>query len=200
MLKDPRNLRSHFKIDEFSTSVVDGWVSTKLKSIIMKTIKIFSSLWLLTFLLNCNNGQKTTSNGNENFPSALDQNDTPNSAIDRSEDKDTRKMIHVADSINNSAEHTATDVNENPGNTNAADNSRMTKMFAELNLNPNQIEKFNTSLHQEMNDWNKTNAGTKISVEEHRRMEDKSMKSILGAEQYQQYQKWVKDNPVKNLR
>lgn len=163
----------------------------------MKAIKIITGLSFLILFINCRenpNADSVNKTPYSNTPSngsvkeANNMNDAAN---------ETRERINAADSMNNVAENNRNDVNKG-GNGNAADTNRMNKMFADLNFTPEQIEKFNTNYRSSLEEWKKNNPSSKISSDEHLRMEDRQMKSFLSAAQYQQYQEWVKENPTRN--
>lgn len=165
----------------------------------MKIYKIITGLFLLIFLMNCkdNNNREVE---NSTYPETSNDRSVRDATNNYDENNRTRNNINAADSINNVAENNRTDGNGNNGNVNAADNNRMNKMFSDLNFTSEQIENYNTRFRKDMEDWRKNNASADISAEEHRRMEDRHMKSFLSPAQYQQYQKWINDNPVENQR
>lgn len=161
----------------------------------MKTLKIIIGLFFLIFLMNCRDNQNSRNANDASNPAA-----TTNDQYINDEASRTRDNINAADSMNNVAQNNRNNQNQNNSEVNAADNNRMNKMFADLNFTPEQIEEFNTNYRRDMEDWKRNNASTTISPEEHARLEDRQMKSFLSSAQYQQYQNWVKDNPVKNQR
>lgn len=156
----------------------------------MKIIKIYTGVFFLIFFMACRDNSNTNTETNEQIE--IEANDRFDDA------KRTRENINTADSLNNDAVNDRNDSNRNTSEINPADNNRMNKMFADLNFTPEQIEEFNTNYRKDLEEWKANNPNVNIGSEQHLQMEDKQMKSLLSAAQYQQYQKWIEDNPIEN--
>ncbi|MCK0125327.1 hypothetical protein MWU76_13080 [Gelidibacter sp. F2691] len=93
----------------------------------------------------------------------------------------------------------AKDSVDNTGNVvDVVDNDlRTNKMFADLNFTDEQIDQYRTIAREERENWKATNANAVINAQERVRQEARNMKALLKPAQYEQYQQWRKDNPLK---
>lgn len=166
----------------------------------MKTLKMIVGLFFMVLVMNCKDNTNSGAADNATYPQTATDRTNQSTTSDYNESNRTRENINDADSLNNATESGRNNGVGNSANVNAADNNRMNKMFADLNFTSEQIERYNTMSQTDMDNWRKNNPNGQISSEQHRQMEDERMKSFLNSAQYQQYQQWVKDNPVKNQR
>lgn len=156
----------------------------------MKNLKTITGFLLLALLMSCGNGQKSTPSSSREMPAAVSNDNMSTDATDMStttSDRDSMDMdqSRSTDSLNRTGNKTDSIVGD----------TRMTKMFADLNLTEDQIKQFRLNAHKNIEAWRQNNGDATLSNEERMRQEAENVKSLLEPAQYEQYQQWVKDNP-----
>lgn len=138
----------------------------------MRHLKICTGLFFIILLMNCANEHKTSSAGpNGESPNLFNTENGINAkdSLDRTGNK--------IDSLDN--------------------DDRFTKMIADLNFKTDEINEYRSLARIERNNWSKANATAVVGIQERLRMEDDIMKKLLSQNRYNQYQEWLKDNPLK---
>lgn len=158
----------------------------------MTHLRTIAALLFLAMLLSCGDGQKSTSTvtpesfTNDNTSSSPASDTSPDTTANRSS-KDSMDMDHSKsmDSLHQTGNKTDSIVGD----------TRMTKLFADLNFTENQIKQFRLNVHKNLEAWRKENPETSLTTEQRMRLEAENVKSFLKPAQYDEYQRWVKDNP-----
>ena len=78
------------------------------------------------------------------------------------------------------------------------DMQRTKQMYTSLNMTDDQITRYETASRASMDSWKMSNAERAMTAQQRLDQQDTTIKSILDAPQYQNYQQWVRDNPYRN--
>ena len=78
------------------------------------------------------------------------------------------------------------------------DLQRTTNMYTSLNMTEDQIQRYETASRTSMDAWKSSNAQRAMTLEQRMETQDATVKAILDASQYKNYQQWLKDNPYRN--
>ena len=78
------------------------------------------------------------------------------------------------------------------------DLQRTTNMYTSLNMTEDQIQRYETASRTSMDAWKSSNAQRTMTIEQRMETQDATVKAILDASQYKNYQQWLKDNPYRN--
>jgi hypothetical protein len=76
----------------------------------------------------------------------------------------------------------------------AKEEARMQKMYSNLNMNDDQISRFESEWKASENSWNSTNRNKAMNNFERTESQDRILKEILDDAQFKKYQQWARDN------
>lgn len=161
----------------------------------MKNLNKIAVMLALTFLMACGNSKNATNStpmDNGTSSSNRDMNSKNSDGIYNSDKKASNDAMDA--SKNNS------DMNMSSSDFDISDYDmqRRQEMYTGLNMNPDQIRRYESDSKSAMQNWKKKNKNTAMSTQDRMQQESKHLKSILDSDQYSQYEQWVTDNPYNN--
>lgn len=150
----------------------------------MKTLRTLSAVGLLALLTACG-GTQTSTTDNQTITPNRGKSNTEMTSAGKAPTRQTSTVSGSTDTTRNDA---------------AATKAEMEKMYVALDMNDDQIERYNTDWQTAMNSWNRSNRNKTMNSFERTETKDKIMKGILNDSQFSKYQQWARDNAGKNSR
>ncbi|HET8804186.1 MAG TPA: hypothetical protein VFM72_06370 [Aequorivita sp.] len=161
----------------------------------MKKLRIFLSMGLLGLITACGTTQSSTADtqitnrGRSNTEIASTRNSTTNT---RQATRTTRATTSTRQATTETSEATtATTANR----TNVVnDEARMQKMYSDLEMAQDQRSRFEREWKNASERWKKSNRNKTMNSYERTEYQDQILKDILTEQQFQNYQKWAREN------
>lgn len=144
----------------------------------MKKLQVILSTISLSLLIACGSSKTTTAD------SQSGNRGRTNSEVSATRNTTTGSRTATV------SETTAT----NRAATAAAEKARMQKMYAQLGMSQAQIDQYERTWNTELNTWKRNNRNQTMNSFEYTETQDRILKNILDAEQFNNYQKWAREN------
>jgi len=160
----------------------------------MRTQRTFLSIGLVALLTACGTTQSSTS---ENQNTNRGRSNTEITGI-RNATTNTGQATRTTRATTNTRQATTEIEGATPSNRNtvALEEARMQKMYSSLNMNSDQIKRFESEWEAFVNSRNSTNRNQAMNNFERTENQDRILKEILDGAQFKKYQQWAKDNAV----
>lgn len=156
----------------------------------MKKIIILPALGLMAMLSACGGTQNATTNT---------QSETRGRSNTQMETSAGRAPVQTSTTRTTTA---TTNRNTNARTTTAAASAEVEaareanrqKMYSELQMDNNQISRYESSWTSEMDTWNRNNRNQQMNAYERAERQDRIMRDILNEQQLEKYQQWAREN------
>ncbi|HLT32581.1 MAG TPA: hypothetical protein VKZ98_02215 [Aquaticitalea sp.] len=152
----------------------------------MKTLKTFFILICVFSLYACNSSNKGNTNGTGDAYDATTNTDTRNDNITR-DINDTNRSIDNTLRDDRDPTQTETDYNL----------QRNQQMYTSLNMNQDQIDRYEADWNTAMDNWNKQNPQSTMNTQNRMDLQRTTLRPILDDTQYDNYGQWVSANPYR---
>lgn len=153
----------------------------------MKKIKTLFAVGFLAVLTSCG----TTKDVATKDSTAIKQ----ESNRGRSNQGDTSGRTKTTNSPQMSSEKTA-DSTDTVENNDALDTARLQEMYSSLNMDENQIKRFESDWGRSTSVWKRSNRNKSMNNFEKVEYQDRILKNILDESQFEAYQEWARENPM----
>lgn len=158
----------------------------------MKKIKTLLAVGFLAILTSCGTTQQTTNKDNtKDITTAKQVNNRGRSNQDNIEGR-----TKTENSPQLSTGRAAT--SETVRNIDAIDKARMQDMYSSLNMNKEQVERFENEWKSSTDTWKRSNRNKSMNSFERVEYQDRILKNILDESQFETYQEWARENPMRD--
>ncbi len=180
----------------------------------MKKIKTLFAVGFLAILTSCGTTQQTTT---KNTTAVKQENNRGRSNQDNIEARTktetspqlSTKRAATSETVRNVEQRTKTDnspqlstgravSSETVRNIDATDKARIQKMYSSINMNEEQVARFENEWKNSMGNWKRSNRNKTMNSFERVEYQDQILKNILDESQFDAYQEWARENPLKD--
>lgn len=158
----------------------------------MKKIKTLLAVGFLALLTSCGTTQQTTNKDNTKDTTAAKQENNRG----RSNQDNIEGRTKTENSSQLSKGRAAT--SETVRNNEALDKTRMQEMYSSLKMDEDQVERFEHEWRQSTGSWKRSNRNRAMNNYERVEYQDRILKNILDESQFEAYQEWARENPMKD--
>lgn len=154
----------------------------------MKNLTTLLAVGFLAVLTSCSTTKQTA---DASSVSSETNRGRSNQTIERTKTENTPKFSSDRSSSSDNA-----NISDNIKNTEATDMARMEEMYSSLDMNKEQITRYEKEWKSSIGAWKRSNRGKTMNSFERTEYQDRIMKNILNETQFETYQKWARENPI----